>query len=283
MLRLHAPNQLPERVQGSSVKNSSGKVCALLLFAASGIALAQDKESLPELVTDRPDFTEATEVVGAGVAQVEVGFTLDREGAFRHLSGPELLLRSGISKRLEFRFGGDGFLAQAGDGEKWQKGHSDTELGLKISIWKQRHYLPAFSIIPMISTPTGSHLFSSGSYDPTLKLAFSGDLPHGFSLGGNVNFSSLDSESGRTLQKAFSASLGHSIGAGFDAYWEIYGFSPWDETGAAWIANTGIARGVGTNAQWDLRVGKKITEAGPDWFVGAGFAFRRHRFGGQLR
>ena len=54
----------------------------------------QQKE-LPELATDRPDFTEVTETVRPGVVQVEMGITLDREGGVRHLSQGEIVTRIG--------------------------------------------------------------------------------------------------------------------------------------------------------------------------------------------
>lgn len=248
-------------------------VCVAWLLAAGGAA--QTGKPLPELVTDRPDFTEATDVVGRGVLQLEGGFTLDREGSVRHFSGPELLLRLGLSKRFELRFATDGFDANEAVGQNWRSGHSDAEIGFKLNFWKQGHYRPAFSIVPNLSIPVGSAAFSSGGYDPTLKLAWSKDLPKGFTLGGNINFLSLRAESGRIVQKAWSTSLGHDLPGGFAAYWEVYGFSPWDGPANAWIANTGISHGVGDNAQWDVRVGRRITAAGPAWFFGAGFAIRK--------
>ena len=36
------------------------------------------KADLPEMVTDRPDYTESTDVVGKGMVQMENGFTVER-------------------------------------------------------------------------------------------------------------------------------------------------------------------------------------------------------------
>ena len=124
--------------------------------------------------------------------------------------------------------------------------------------------------------PSHNEHFSSSGYDPAIKLAWSRDLPAGFSFGGNVNFSSLTENDGRFLQSAASWSLGHDLPAGFGAYWEVFSFSPWEKGGSAsWIANSGITHGLGKNAQIDVRGGKRMTEAGPNWFVGVGFAVRR--------
>ena len=62
------------------------------------------------LVTDRPDFTEASSTVGLGVAQLEFGYTYtyDNDGtqSTRTHSFGEPLLRVGIlAEWLEFRCG----------------------------------------------------------------------------------------------------------------------------------------------------------------------------------
>jgi hypothetical protein len=71
----------------------------LLAGAASAQTLVEKGESspeksqqeLPELVTDRPDFTESTEVAGTGVFQFENGVTLekDRSAGMHRIAGPE--------------------------------------------------------------------------------------------------------------------------------------------------------------------------------------------------
>jgi hypothetical protein len=185
-------------------------------------------------------------------------------------------MRVGLTGRLELRVGGDGFLSQRMPGAEKVAGYSDVDLAVKIRIFDEGRHRPALSLIPILSVPLGSSEFSSGDYDPTLKVALGKDLPKGFRIGGNVNFSSLTSDDGRFLQTAFSASLGHSLGHGLGAYWEFFGFTPWEKGGsAAWIANTGVTRSIGKNAQIDVRVGKSLTGSGPGWFWGMGVAFRQ--------
>ncbi len=237
---------------------------------AAGSSLAQT-----EMVTDRPDFTESTGVVAKRLIQLETGFTRERNQGGSALDGPELLLRIGLGKRLEFRTGGEGFLWQRMPGAGTVRGHSDVEVAAKIVLLEQGRRLPAVSLLPILSMPLGSPPFSSGGFDPTLKIALSRDLPAGFGLGGNLNFGSLTTPNGRFTQSAWSASLGHTLGRGFGGFWEIYGFTPWDKGDpAAWIAQTGATRSLGGNAQVDARIGKRLTAAGPNWFWGVGAAVR---------
>jgi hypothetical protein len=235
------------------------------------------KAELAEMVTDRPDFTESTKVVGKGVIQIENGFTRERSPDGSNMSGPELLLRVGLGKRLEFRIGGDGFLSQRMPGKASVVGYSDVEVAAKIVLVEQGRHRPALSLIPLVSAPAGSPFFSSGGWDPTLKVALGKDLPKGFGLGGNANFASLNTLQGRFFQTAWSASLGHSLGHGFGAYWEVFGFAPWDKgsSAASWNANTGVTRSIGKNAQVDARIGRRLTDTGTNWFWGMGLAVRQ--------
>lgn len=258
----------------AGIVSIAGMLFSSALFAQS-MRPVQGRE-LPELVTDRPDYTEATDVAGTGIFQFEQGFTIERDKSTYSFTGPELLMRVGVGKRFEFRFGGDGVDASWGGGQRLTRGTADSEVGAKIMLSGERHYMPAFSLLPMISLPTGHHLFSSGGYDPTVKLAWSKSLPWKFDVGGNFNVSSLSTPEGRFLQTATSVSFGHDLAAGFGGYWEVFGFSPIDKDSAsAWIANTGLTHGIGRNAQLDVRVGRRITAEGPDVFFGFGLAFRR--------
>lgn len=210
--------------------------------------------------------------------QFEDGFTAESESGTRRFSTPELLLRVGLTRRVELRFGDEGFLSERAAGNTVQ-GHSDNEVAAKIRLWEQGRFRPAVSLIPILSLPTGHTYFSSHGYDPTLKIALAKDLRKGFSISGNFNLSRLSDPAGRYGQRAVSCSLAHALGAGFSGYWEAFTFSPWDKgTSAAWVLNTGVSHHLGRNAQFDVRVGKRVTDVGPNYFFGAGVAFRRSLF-----
>ena len=85
-----------------------------MLILLSQPALVWGQEP-PELVTDRPDFTESSEVVERGAVQIETGFTLESnvsEGEeLRGITVPAVLARIGLGHRVEVRFGGDGICA----------------------------------------------------------------------------------------------------------------------------------------------------------------------------
>lgn len=254
---------------------------ALILSPVS--VLAQDNTGLPELITDRPDFTESSDVVGRGIVQLEMGTTFEsnRTGADqdRTMSTPLALARIGVSKRLELRFSTDGYVLdslRSGFGQATTKGQADIEVGAKFVLSNgARTRGLAMAVIPMASLPTGSDAMSSDTVDPTVKFTWAKDLPRDFSLSGNYNISRLGDDLGRYTEQALSFSLGHDLAGGWGGYWETYGFMPKGRPGtAAWTVNTGVTHGLGGNAQVDLEVGRGVTAAAPDWFVGVGFGIR---------
>jgi hypothetical protein len=272
-------------------RRGTALLAAALLIGVAVRASAQVAEpALPELVTDRPDFTESSEVVGHGVLQVESGFTFesDRLGSvtWRSITTPSMLVRLGLGRRVELRFGGDGFLRgwtniPSADAES---GYSDVELGVKIKFLARERF--DMSVIPIVSVPTRNTFYSSNSYDTTVKLTWAAALPRDFDLSGNVNVARL-SDLRRFTQSAVSVSVGHDLAAGWAGYWEAYGFMPMvPGAGAGWTLNTGVTRGIGNNMQFDVEVGRGVTTAAPDWFVGFGFAVRKGLLrgdGGQPR
>jgi len=249
----------------------------------STTAFAQSVEGrLPELVTDRPDFTESSDVVGRGIVQFEMGTTFESDGQAeardRALTVPLGLMRVGVSRRLELRLSSDGYVVNslgAGFAKATSRGQADIEVGAKYVFRETGQGGFAFAVIPMMSLPTGNDVFSSGTVDPTVKFTWATALPRDFSLSGNVNVSRLGDDLGRYTEHAVSASLGHDLKAGWGGYWEVYGFMPQGRPGsAAWTVNTGISHPIGGNAQVDFELGRGVTNAAPDWFFGTGLGIR---------
>jgi hypothetical protein len=252
-------------------------VVAGLVFGAGNVA-AQE----PDLVTDRPDFTESSETVGRGYVQVESGFAYEREGRGAERTGtltaPVSLARIGIARRVELRVGTDGVFSSA-TGPDRVTGVADVETGVKVRFLDQAQAGVDMAVIPMVSFPTGSDVVSSGQIDPTVKLTWARELPFGFGLSGNYNVSSLTEAGRRFAQQALSVSLGHDLLAGFGGYIEAFGFSPMSRgTSSGWTIDGGVSRLFGPNVQLDLEAGRGITSEAPDWFIGFGVAVRTRMF-----
>jgi hypothetical protein len=233
---------------------------------------------MPDIVTDRPDFTESSEIVPKGGFQFESGISFEGDDvdgvSSRGVGAPSALLRIGLGGRTELRLGGEGFISEAVQGVR-ASGYSDFEMGAKVRLFNQDQIGFDLALLPIVSLPTGADGFTSGGVDPTVKVTWARELAAGFGLTGNVNFSSLTDEEGRFHQEAVSLSLGHDLFAGWGGYFEAYGFSRLERgAGRAITINGGFARPVGDRLQFDIEAGRGVTSAAPDWFIGAGFAIR---------
>jgi len=258
---------------------------AIAVLAASGPADGPAGTAAPQppavergdLVTDRPDFTESSVVVGKGFWQLETGaaYVGDADGA-RAFAAPQALLRLGLTNRFELRLGASGFLAERPTiGAEQTVGGSDFEVGAKLTLLDEDRHGVALALIPIVSLPVGSEAFSSGGVDPTLKITWARELPNGFGLSGNVNVMSQSEEHMHLTREAWSVSVGHDLVLGWGGYAEVYGFSSLERDGkAAWTFNGGLTRGIGSDRQFDVTVGRGLTVAAPDWFVSAGFSLR---------
>ncbi len=230
------------------------------------------------MVTDRPDFTESSDVVRAGWVQVEGGFNKDLYGAGQpgDIAVGNLLFRIGLGHRLELRLANPGLLSEAPTHDTPRTfGGGDSEFAFKYKIVDETANRPAFGLIGVISAPTGAPGFSSNAWEPGVKLTWAKDLPAGFDLNGNVNWAYLAATGGRLHQVVVSASAGHDLPAGLAGFWEVYGFTE-AERGEpnTYVFDTGVTRMIGRNAQWDASFARRLSGFGPDWSFGFGLSFR---------
>jgi hypothetical protein len=253
------------------------KHLAMIVFAATGLFAAADEQAIS---TDRPDYTEATDTVPRGWLQLETGFMVSshtlRAGPSNYFGGPFPLIRVGLSRNLELRWGSDGFASESEFGTDRREHHtglSDFETGVKYRFAEERKYTPALAVIAGFSIPAGATYFTSGHVDPLVDLCWSKSLPHEFDLAGNVNFKRLVASS--ITEKAFSVTSGKKLGRGFGAFVEVYRIAPIEGDEARhWIADAGFTKLLGSNIQFDTFLGHTIGARTPCWFVGAGFAVR---------
>jgi len=231
------------------------------------------------LVTDRPDFTEASVTVGRGVLQIEAGYTYayDRSGVVTH-SYPECLFRYGIfAEWLELRIGqsvageDDGLLIN-------NSGAEDLYLGLKIGLTPQEGWLPEMAIVPQMTLPTGHDDFSDDQVLPGVNWLYGWDINDVLSTAGSTQFNStVDEGSDRVFTEwAQSWTVGYSLTEQLGAYTEWFAFFPQsaDTAKPEHYFNGGFTYLLTDNIQWDIRAGVGLNSAADDYFVGSGLSVR---------
>ena len=253
--------------------------CAWIVLAVwptSAGAQAPAPPARPPLVTDRPDFTESSDVIPRRWMQFESGVTVESDGSglfrTRSVSAPAALFRLGLGFRTELRIGAEGYVIEHRETER-TAGYSDLELGAKVRLLQEGRHGFDLSVIPIVSFPAGDAGLSSDGIDPTLKVTWGRGLPNGFWIGGNVNVSWITEAGSHFSQEALSLSVNHDIGRGWNGYLEVYGFSRMTRTeGAGITLNGGVGRQFSGRVQIDVEAGRGLTTDAPDWFAGAGFA-----------
>jgi outer membrane putative beta-barrel porin/alpha-amylase len=153
-------------------------VALALVMLAAGAAQAQEPEPVqptgatPQPIDpDRPDVTNGTHIVDAGLLQVEFGGVFSKSNATTENLGTPVTFRFGATDWLELRFGGDGFL-QSTDLTGHQTGMGNTQLGAKLRLWSDPGGLPVVSVLPTINMPTASASKGLGSGESDFTLAF---------------------------------------------------------------------------------------------------------------
>lgn len=226
-----------------------------------------------DLVSDRPDFTESTPTIAPGWVQVESGYTFTAADGVREHGVPEMLVRVGLSQRLELRLAPPGFAA---DARRDESGWTDGGVGFKLRLLDGGEHRPAVSVIGQMSIHTNDADFGGSSPEPEVKVVWSYDLSARFSLAGNLNLAVPEGEDGgRYLEPAASLSLGVSLTERVGMYTEYFGFYPvgGDDSSTHYM-NGGFTFLVTPNLQLDARVGVGLGGEADDLFAGVGLVWR---------
>ncbi len=236
------------------------------------------------LVTDRPDFTEASSTVGLGVAQLEFGYTYTYDNelnqSVRSQSFGEPLLRYGVlANWLEFRialFPVDERTAVAAQRDT-TAGTEDLYTGFKIGLTPQEGVLPEMALIPQMNIPTGSPAFTSNRVEPGVNWVYAWEINDFLATGGSTQGNRRVDPSGRSyLEVAQSWTVAYSLAEKLGAFTEWYALFP---SGADTVLpqhffNGGFTYLLSNNVQFDVRAGVGLNNAADDYFIGSGLSIR---------
>ncbi|MDZ4713035.1 MAG: transporter [bacterium] len=250
----------------------------LLLFVfvlTSAKLVAQDND----IITDRPDQTESSSIVPKGSVQFEAGLVYEKTYSdsiisFKNYSMPSVLIRYGISKNVEARFGIE-LLKERKESSTDAintKGISPVMLGTKIKMFEEKKLLPEMSFIAGFIIPfEGEGSFHQKYISPEFRFVMSHTLKErmtlSYNLGGEWNGDTPQATGIYTLALGFSAS--DNIGI----FLESYGFLTQDESSDHRL-DAGLTYLILQNLQLDLSSGFGISNISPEYFLAAGISLR---------
>ena len=260
-----------------------GRARGTLMQWSYGTSFSGGPDLDEPLVTDRPDFTEASSTVGRGVLQMEMGYTY----SYANFDGlqvightyPDALFRLGVlAEWLELRVGQTYVSSYEKDvlHQRSIQGVDDLYLGMKIALTPQEGILPEMAIIPQMSVPSGDPDLTGNEVLPGLNWLYSWDLTERVSLGGSTQANKLPHSIGVDYYVAQSLSLGFSITEELGSYIEWFCILP--NGGAGHLAEHYIDGGftylLSNDVQLDFRAGVGLTDASLDYFLGPGLSVR---------
>ncbi len=177
-----------------------------------------------QIITDRPDQTEASSTVPSGTLQIESGFLLaypeTNLQTQRSIFAPCILFRLGISRWIEFRV-----LSQL-ENRKYLfesmeiSGISDLEIGTKVQLFKKEGGKSEVAFITHLLLPTGTRYLSNGKFGTLNRLLISHRITEEVSIGYNLGYNNFGSGNGDFI---YTFSIAGSIGEKAGIFIEPYG------------------------------------------------------------
>lgn len=267
----------------------------LLAWSAGGAASKETESAegkvedprVEPLVSDRPDFTEASSTVGKGRVQLEAGYTYVRDrsnGVTSTLhSYPETLLRIGLfADWFELRLGQNAGHARtiSPEGIDSASGANDLYLGVKLGLTEQKGLFPEVALVLQSLVPSGSREFTAGEVLPGANLLYGWDvIEDRLSFGGSTQANrTLDDTGHAYVTLAQSFTVGYTLTERLGAYTEWFALFPTSAVAAGvgpeHYFNGGFTYRVTPNFQLDVRAGVGLNERAADFFAGSGFAVR---------
>jgi hypothetical protein len=237
------------------------------------------------LVTDRPDFTEASVTVGRGVAQLESGYTLTYnsdagERTTTH-SFPETLLRLGMlaewfEVRVVWNYAAEE--NEIGGFEDNVSGAEDMTLGVKLALTPQECILPETAIILQTTVPSGSSNFTADEMLPGFNYLYGWDLSDEWSMGGSTGLNGaiddVTADSYAEFSQSFTVNRSWSDSVTSFTEWFVIAPTSADTNRTQNYLDGGFSVLINNDVQWDIRAGVGLNEAADDFFAGSGLSLR---------
>lgn len=252
----------------------------------------EGREEADEIETDRDAFTPASSLVGRRRAVVEAAYSfVDNRRGFETHSLPELLLRYGLTERVELRFGfnyevgggGNDITASgAGLNEAHHTGREGLEretkvnYGVKLRLTDQNGWRPRAALILAGATPTGG---SPGSATATQLIATGvagWELANRWRFDTALRYGTASAEGERFSRWAPSAVLRVPVGERWGVHAEYFGVisAGRAEDTAQHYFSPGAHFLVSRDLEVGVRVGWGLSDPSARFFANVGLGWR---------
>lgn len=269
----------------------------LFLGAISLPAATEDKSSwhlfnptprdqMREMVTDRPDTTEAPYTVPAGHFQLEMSFfdysrdlSPDLSSSIRNQAWiyGQMNFKAGLSHDVDLQIMFDTYTQQRSTTDEVTdklSGFSDVTLRLKMNVWGNDEGATALAVMPYVKIPTGTRL-SNNEWEGGLIVPLAVAINDRVSLGlmAQMDLVSDANTGGYDLEWLNSATVGISLTERLGMYVELVGVAG-ASTDFRALLDGGLTFAVTDNLVFDAGVRIGLNRAAEDIGVFSGMSFR---------
>lgn len=255
------------------------------LLSRADASASEEGERREPLETDRDSFTPATKTVDRGRTILESAYSfLDNRRSFETHSFPELILRHGLTERVELRLGWNYEVGGSGSSVSGPQGLEGLEgagvereshllYGLKVMVTDQKVWVPQSCFLIQGSTPT------SGKETDTqvnLGYVFGWKLPNRWKLDAAMRYGTATAGDDHFIIWAPSTVLRIPLGERWAVHGEYFGeFSQQFETNfVKHYASPGVHYLVTENLEVGVRVGWGLNDQASRFFANVGFGWR---------
>jgi len=214
------------------------KKIVLLILLISSIINGQ-------IITDRPDQTEASIVLPKNILQIESGFSVDQTNTFNNL------FRFGLSESVEIRLNTNYIFMDSKEGVNIPSPKfGDIELGTKIQLFSSEKHTTTVAFLSHISIPTASKYYTNDGWGTLNRILISYDLSQTLSIGYNLGYNKVY---GAPDTFIYTLALAKSIGS-WGVYAELFGENSKKESPNSY--DLGLTYLIKENIQFDVSLGK---------------------------
>jgi hypothetical protein len=246
-----------------------------------------ERRGADEIETDRDSFTPATTTAGRCRLIVESAYSfLDNRDVKETHSFPELVLRYGLTERIEMRLGWNYEVGGVGNDitgidvgesdlppEKKLERDSNISYGVKLKVTDNEDWVPGSALILQGFTPT------SGKATDTLFVGtyvFGWELPHRMKLDAALRYGTGSEAEDRFSEWAPSAVLKLPLGEKWSVHAEYFGLFSTDKEKefTRHFFSPGAHYLVTENLEVGVRVGWGLNDQSARFFSNVGFGWR---------
>ncbi len=253
----------------------------LVIFALLVLPVYMSAQSsAPPLSTDRPDLTDAPDVVPLHFFQLETGIVLEKDKpesyvAVNSYSFATTLLRYGLAEGIELRLSGAFLREDIQDQKKIssEAGLADIGIGAKFHLFEEDGLVPQAGVITVIDIPIGDKFFTENEIIPGVIFA----AEHRVTEWASISYN-LGARYRNNRKSFYNYSLALSIQPlkKIGIYAEIFGFIKRTST-PVHAFDLGMTYLVLANLQLDTSYGVAISDIAADSFFNFGLSWRLPR------